>query len=296
MKTPAYYLSRFREECKHTRDEFDHGRAWQRIHLALMRGAASASLRKLDPHDPSSWEFCGFSQNGEDGIIDYLLSNLRRTNRYFIEIGASNGLENNTSWLAIVRRYSGLMIEGDSVLSQQCREYFMSLNWGLQIVNARITRENIRDLMDLSLHNNPDLLSLDIDGIDYYVTKGILELGMRPKIIVVEYNSALGPNACATVEYKEDFDIAKEHPKRLYYGVSISGWRRLFSQHNYRFVTVDQNGVNAFFLDSGEFPADFINHLRTVGFRENFAQMCQHRTTWEGQYELIKNCAFVDIE
>jgi hypothetical protein len=295
MKTPTYYLSRLREECQHTRDEFDHGRSWQRIHLAVMRGAAASSLRKLDPHDPSSWEFSGFSQNGEDGIIDYLLSKLLRSNRYFIEIGASDGLENNTSWLAIVRRYSGLMIDGNSVLSGRCREHFTSLNWGLQIVNARITRENVSHVMDLSLHNNPDLLSLDIDGIDYYVTKEMLELGMRPKIIVVEYNSAFGPTACATVKYKKDFDITKEHPKRLYYGVSISGWRRLFSQHQYHFVTVDQNGVNAFFLDSTEFPADFVNSLRAIEFRENFAQMCEHRTTWQGQYELIKDCGFVSI-
>ena len=264
--------------------------------MALTRGGASAGLRKIDPTDPRSWEFSGFSQNGEDGIIDYLLVNLKTQNRYFVEIGASNGLENNTSWLAIARRYSGLMVEGDASLVQQCCQSFFSLNWGLQIVAARVTPDNIRELMALSLHNNPDLLSLDIDGIDYYVMKEILGLGLRPKIIVVEYNSAFGPTASITVEYKPDFDIAKEHLTRLYYGVSVYGWRRFFSRHGYRFVTVDQNGINAFFIDEKEFAPSFINGIRGIEFQENFAQLLQQHTSWAGQYKLIRDSMFVEIE
>src|SRR6266849_1045876 len=97
VKTPAYYASRLRGEFEGIRDEFNHlrhelelGRARDRINMALARGAASASLRRLDPTDPRSWEFSGFSQNGEDGILDYLVSHLKTENRYFIEIGASN--------------------------------------------------------------------------------------------------------------------------------------------------------------------------------------------------------------
>ena len=264
--------------------------------MALARGAASASLRRIDPTDPSSWEFSGFSQNGEDGVIDFLLSHLKTQNRYFIEIAASNGLENNTSWLAIVRRYSGVMVEGDPVLSQQCRENFESLNWGLQIVNARVTCDNIQDVITRSSYKNPDLFSLDIDGIDYYVMKEFLRLGLRPKIIVVEYNSAFGPEASIAVEYKKDFDIGKEHPKRLYFGASISGWRRFFSRQSYQFVAVDQNGVNAFFVDSSEFDPDFIKRIRGSEFHENFALRCQHGSSWQGQFEMIKTCKFVEIE
>ena len=296
MKTPLYYISRFKDQFRSIHNESERAHARWRINMALARGAASAGLRTIDPSDPRSWEFSGFSQNGEDGIIDYLLFNLKTQNRYFVEIGASNGLENNISWLAIVRRYSGLMVEGDALLAQQCRQNFASLNWGLQIVAARVTLDNIREVVALSLHSNPDLLSLDIDGIDHYVMKEILALGCRPKIIVVEYNSTFGPKASITVKYKPDFDIAKEHSTRLYYGVSVVGWRRFFSKHGYRFVTVDQNGVNAFFVDEKEFAPSFLNGVQGLEFQENFAQQLQHRTSWEGQYELIKNSKFVEIE
>ena len=285
-----------RAEARHIRSEFDRGRAWQRINMAIARGAAAASLRRIDPTDPATWEFSGFSQNGEDGVIDYLLTSLKTQNRYFIEIGASNGLENNTSWLAIVRRYSGIMVEGDRLLSEQCAENFASLNWGLQVVHMRMARANARALADRSLYKDPDVLSLDIDGIDYYVAQELLGVGLRPKIFVVEYNSAFGPDAGLTVEYKQEFDISKEHPKRLYYGVSVGGWRRFFKHHDYQFVTVDQNGVNAFFVDQSEFTPDFLKGIRGTAFRENFAQRNHHRAPWQGQFKMLEGCRFIAIE
>src|ERR1035441_9103151 len=295
MKNPLYYFSLLKEQFRSIRRETDSGYARWRINMALSRGSAAAGLRAIDSTDPSSWEFSGFSQNGEDGIIDFLLFNLNTQNRCFVEIGSSNGLENNTSWLAIVRRYSGLMIEGDDVLAQKCRQNFQMLNYGLQSTHASETLNNIRELMALSLHKNPDLLSLDIDGIDYYVMKEILVAGFRPKIIVVEFNSAFGPSANITVQYKPDFNYTKEHPTHLYYGVSIMGWRNLFANCGYRFITVDQNGVNAFFVDETEFSADFIDGIRGFEFQENFAQLLKHRVSWEGQFASIKNSIFPNI-
>lgn len=303
MRTPSQYISRLRNEIKYIRDEFTHirselkrGRSWQRIQMAISRGSASASARRIEPTNPNSWEFCGFSQNGEDGIIDYLLSTLKSPNRYFIEIGASNGLENNTSWLAIVKRYSGLMVEGDSQLSHECADILGGLNWGLRIVNLRVTRENVSELIGLSLYNNPDVLALDIDGIDYYVAKEILDRGIRPKLFVVEYNSTFGPTARITVEYKPNFDITTEHPTRLCYGVSISGWKCFFSRYGYEFITVDTNGVNAFFIDPTATKPWLTKSITGVQFEENFAQRLHHRKLWTEQYEMIKDCRLIEIE
>ena len=101
-----------------------NARAHPRIAIALARAAATSALRQLDPARPSTWEFTGFSQNGEDGIVDYLCGRLLRPHRYFIEIGASNGLENNTTWLAMARRYAGLMIDGDPSKVAECAQTF----------------------------------------------------------------------------------------------------------------------------------------------------------------------------
>ncbi len=91
-------------------------RTLARVNMALSR-AQSGNYRNLCAKTPTSWEFCGFSQNGEDGIIDYLCQKIINPNRYFVEIGAADGLENNTAWLAIARKFSGLMIEGSPQLA-----------------------------------------------------------------------------------------------------------------------------------------------------------------------------------
>ena len=41
----------------------------QRIGIALSKGGAMMSARRIDLRLPESWEFSGFSQNGEDGIL-----------------------------------------------------------------------------------------------------------------------------------------------------------------------------------------------------------------------------------
>ena len=88
--------------------------AWQRINAAIAKGGAMMQARRIDLSDPATWEFSGFSQNGEDGILDVLRGQLSSSNRFFVEIGAADGVENNSSWLAVMEKYNGLMVEGSS--------------------------------------------------------------------------------------------------------------------------------------------------------------------------------------
>src|SRR5574341_1854921 len=91
----------------------------QRIGIALSKGGAMMHARNIDLTKPETWEFSGFSQNGEDGILDVLRSQLLSTNRYFIEIGTSAGIENNPAWLVIAEKYNGIMIEGNPRLVER---------------------------------------------------------------------------------------------------------------------------------------------------------------------------------
>lgn len=107
----------------------------QYITIALSRAYTTMPLRDIDPTDPLSWQFCGFSQGGEDGITDYLASRIRNPNRYFIEIGASDGLENNTSWMAIAKRFSGLMVDGDKKKVLNLRAIMDMFNLGVECLH-----------------------------------------------------------------------------------------------------------------------------------------------------------------
>lgn len=267
----------------------------QRIAIGLSKGAAMMSARNIDLTKPATWEFSGFSQNGEDGILDVLRKQLLRSNRYFVEIGAADGIENNTGWLLIAEKYSGLLIEGSAHLVERAKRTVIGYSIGAEIHSMFVTEESVQDIKALAFHHDPDVFSLDIDGNDYYIAKAIFESGFRPKIFVVEYNSVYGPERSETVEYQADFVFTTAHPSHLYYGVSISGWRKFFRSHGYRFITVDQSGVNGFFVNPEFFSSDFLDGILGLQFAENKSQLKKFRKPSAEQFSMISDQKFISI-
>ncbi len=268
----------------------------ERMSMSFSRGALSKATTTINELNPTTWEFSAFSQNGEDGIIDFLTQRVKNPNRYFVEIGSSDGLENNSSYLAFSRKYSGVMIEGDRLKSNHAKKYLERFNWGVKYINCFVDRENTADLMKKeSLYSDPDFFSLDIDGIDYYVMDTLLASGFRPKVICVEYNSSFGPEREITIKYRSDFNYSLAHGSRFYYGVSINGWKKLFKKFNYDFITVDANGVNAFFVDLKQMSDDFPVGIKSKDFEENFALRARYKNRWKEQFELIKDMPYYEI-
>lgn len=267
----------------------------QRIIIALSKGGAMMNARNIDLKYPATWEFSGFSQNGEDGIIDVLRKQLKNSNRYFIEIGAADGIENNSGWLLVAEKYNGLMIEGNQQLVERAKRTVIGNSIGAEIHNMFVTKESALNLKELAKFLEPDVFSLDIDGNDYYIAQAIFDAGFRPKIFVVEYNSVYGPERSMTVKYDPAFIYTQAHPTHLYYGVSISGWRTFFEQHGYQFVTVDRNGVNGFFVDPQYFDISFLGAIKGLSFAENQSQHKKFRKSSEDQFALIADQKFITI-
>ena len=266
----------------------------QRIAIALARGARMAA-RRIDLRDPASWEHSAFSQNGEDGVLDVLRSQLIDANRSFIEIGASDGIDNNSAWLAIAEKYCGLMVEGDARKSVRARRLLPLAGVGVECLAQFVTRASGPALVQRALFRDPDVCPLDIDGNDYHIAGALLTAGLRPKIWVVEYNATFGPERRVSIEYSDAFDFTAAHPSQLYYGVSIAGWRAFFARHDYRFVTVERNGINAFFVDPTCFAPAFLDGVRGLGFAENRFQLHKFRQPWPLQFERIAGMPLVEI-
>lgn len=278
------------------RNFFTDLRDRQRITIALTKGAVALQNRRVILSDPASWEFSGFSQNGEDGILHTLRSQLRRSNRYFAEIAAADGIENNTAWLAIAEKYNGLMIEGNRHLSERGQRLIQrDLNIGVRCEQMFVTRGSASAVRSLMACHDPDVFSLDIDGNDYYVAHALWHEGLRPKIWVVEYNAVFGPTRAVTVKYRDDFSI-DAHASRLYYGVSITAWRHFFARIGYQFVAVDRHGVNAFFVDPALFDAEFLDRLQGASFVENIYQLNKFGAPSETQFRLIEHMELVPVE
>ena len=111
-----------------------------------------------------------YSQNDEDGIIAEIFDRIGTESRRFVEIGAADGLENNTVWL-LLQGWSGTWVEGVPALAARISKKFSSLiaNGRLNVLNEFVTRESARRLEKGGHFRNIDLFSLDIDGNDYHI-------------------------------------------------------------------------------------------------------------------------------
>ncbi len=265
------------------------------VNSKILRGILASSLRELDSCNPHTWEFSCFSQNGEDGILDVLTRQVKDPTKYFIEVGAHDGLENCSSYLSLIRQFSGIMVEGDPRLSRDSLILMSGVNWGVESTPMFVTLENIDQLLIKSLHKQPDVFIVDIDGNDYYIVERILKSDIRPAIFVVEYNSTFGPTRKLTIKYDENFNYSKAHPSQLYFGASIAAWKDLFSLHGYHFVSVDSNGVNAFFADRGRFDEAFLSGVKGSSFMENFYEFRKFKAPHYERFDLIKDQFFVDV-
>jgi hypothetical protein len=187
------------------------------------------------------------------------------------------------------------MVDGDPAKIAEGRRIVGPLNGALEFASLMVTRDNVGDILQLALLRNPDVFSLDIDSMDYHVAAALLDRGFRPKIAIVEYNSAFGPEQAVSIPHEEGFNRHRAHPSGWYYGVSVMGLRRLFEGRGYRFVTVEQNGVNAFFADRTEFDAEFLDALRGAAFRENVVQRRESHMDWAGQLATIRHLPVLEI-
>lgn len=190
----------------------------------------------------SEIEFSEYSQNGEDGIIAWLIGRLRQCATSFVEIGSGSGKQNNTTRLAMRPGWRGVVIDR----REKSIENYKKRNLKSVAAHAvEVFPENAAAVLNL-FPLEPDLFSLDIDGHDYHVLQRFMELGFRPQIIVCEYNSGFGDAEIVTAYGQSTAKLA---------GCSLMSWRRMLEKYGYLFVTVESRRLNAFFVRKGSVDA-----------------------------------------
>ena len=187
-----------------------------------------------------------FSQFDEDGIIQYLISNMPIVPKTFVEFGVEKYEESNTRFLLLNDHWQGMVLDArgeDIRYIQQDKIYWQ---YDLQAKCTWITRENIDVLVqDAGFGEELGLLSIDIDGNDYWIWEAIQSV--RPWIVIIEYNSLFGLQPIA-VPYREDFDRSTAHFSHLYYGASLGALQHLGRKKGYLLLGSNIWGHNAFFL------------------------------------------------
>ena len=192
-------------------------------------------------------EFKVFSQSGEDGVIQWLIHNIPIQSKRFIEFGVQNYTELKTRFLLMHDNWSGLIMDG----SQENMDYVKQDNicWmhDLKPVPAFITAENINTLIrDNGFDGEVGILSIDIDGNDYWVWKAIS--CVQADIVICGYNSRFGSERAVTIPYDPNFYRTEAHSSNLYFGASIRALTLLGQQKGYALVYGNEIGSNLFFI------------------------------------------------
>ena len=204
-----------------------------------------------------------FSQFDEDGIIQYLINKVPIERKTFVEFGVENYEESNTRFLLLNNHWQGMVLDArasDIHYIQQDKIYWQ---YDLQAKCTWITRQNINELLrDAGFGEDVGILSIDIDGNDYWIWEAIESV--RPLIVVVEYNSLFGLRPIA-VPYKEDFNRADGHYSNLYYGASLGALQHLAEKKGYLLIGSNVWGHNAFFV-----RADIAGEFRGLTLRQAY--------------------------
>jgi hypothetical protein len=218
----------------------------ERLQLAV--GRLETRLNARDAGDDfNAHELGVFSQWGEDGLIDFLVSRVPIADTSFVEFGVEAYREANTRYLLMTRNWRGLVIDGSEANVRAIKADDVSWRHELHARCAFITRDNINTLIaDAGFRGDLGLLSVDIDGNDYWVWQAIEVV--QPRIVVVEYNSLWGPDRAVTVPYDPQFVRGQKHYSNLYYGASIAALERLGRAKGYSLVGGNSAGNNAFFV------------------------------------------------
>ena len=184
-----------------------------------------------------------YSDDGEDGVIEYLFNYINDTYKFAIDIGAAHGY-GGSQIRHIADKYNWKTTELDG-----------SKRWNIihpAVKEEWITKDNIDAL--LLKYKTPmriDLLSLDVDSMDYWILEKVLIAGYRPSAAVIEYNPIFEYNEAYVRIH--DYSYTKDSTSR--YGASLKAYELLMNRYNYTLIhvfgkTESMEANNCIFLDN----------------------------------------------
>lgn len=216
-----------------------------------MRFAQGLVLASLHENRTSpriqDYEFKVFSQWGEDGILQYLTRVIPMEHKTFLEFGVGNFFESNCRFLMTKDNWRGLVIDGSAANMAQLKRSSFYWKHHLMAVDAFITKDNINALLAQSqFAADVGILSVDLDGNDYYVLDAIDTF--TPRILICEYNAVFGATRKISVPYDPSFDRTTAHFSNLYWGASLAAMTHLANKRGYSLVGTNTARNNAFFV------------------------------------------------
>lgn len=192
-----------------------------------------------------------FSQFEEDGKLLFIFSVLGMTNKTFIEFGSDDGINSNSANLYFHHGWTGLFMDGNSKAIERGKRFFSKFPhphmFPPKFICTYVNRDNINDLIkNAGFSDEIGLLSIDIDGNDYWVWDAIEQV--QPQVVIIETHNEFGMEDII-VPYDENYVYPGKHP--VYHGASPLAMTKLATKKGYRLVGANELGYNFIFVKIG---------------------------------------------
>jgi hypothetical protein len=219
-----------------------------------------------------------YSQFEEDGIILYVLAMIGFKSRRVVEMCCGTGNECMSANLILNHGFEGFLFDGSLDCIQRAKEFFANkkdcLLFSPTLTQAWITAEDVNDLIsNAGCTGEVDLLSLDLDGNDYWIMRAIKAI--NPRLIIAECNDFIPSDRSITIPYDPNFSVSNWD----YIGTSLLAMQRLCRQRGYRMIGAHRHGFNVLFLrnDEGE---EFFPEVPIEQIHDNPWTRLGQRTRW----------------
>jgi len=192
-----------------------------------------------------------YSQFEEDGILLYIFAAIGVEYKTFIDIGSGDGINSNCANFAVNFSWRGLFVDGNPLNIKKGKNYYETnpdtVLYPPTFVQAFVQAENINQLIQ---HNGfaggVDLMSIDIDGNDYWVWDALTVV--EPRVVMIETHTEFGMNSIV-VPYDKDYRYPGKHPD--YHGASPVAMEKLARKKGYRLVGANNYGFNTIYIKNG---------------------------------------------
>lgn len=264
-------------------------------------------IRSWNRDDPVNWpapshrdmlgleryEFKVFSQHGEDGLLRKLFLEIGFHTKTFLEFGFGP-TENNSLRLVLKEGFGGTFIDGQKASVDLFNHAARTLGMKrVKALNAFLHLDNLEAVVaGAGLPLDIDLLSIDVDGNDYWFWEKLS--CVSPRMVVIEYNASLGDRLSWSTPYDPQFDRLHKHASGLYCGASLSALEKLGRHKGYRLVACESHGVNAVFVRDDCMTPNIPPLSVTEAFRPHRSRL-QRGMSPEAQFDIIKDLPFVEI-
>lgn len=182
-----------------------------------------------------------YSQNGEQAHILHYLDTIGIKEGHLVDLGAGDGYTMSNTRALLERGWTGDLYDGDPKGAKDVKKVWITRQFLLGNIAC-------------------DFLNLDIDGNDYWVLDGILNIHY-PKLIVCEINPIFQWNEAKVMPYNE----AHVWKGDTYYGMSLAACGKLCAKYGYALAYLHA-GINAFLLRN-DYAAAHPELVRPIEYR-----------------------------